>query len=182
MVFLIAFGGLAFGGALILLMARYAPHPAANRRATERALPGREAMPLDEFRALVIDLLEALRLEIVLITAHGGNLDIIARSSEPLTSGRYLVHAIGEAPGDVVDQPYIVKLQDDARADAVAKGILMTPYTILTDGLGNLEMPIELIDGEALRALVERYLDAKRLDALAKYRGFGFDPGDRPAA
>jgi hypothetical protein len=173
MIFVIAFGGLAVGAVLILLLARYAPHPNEFRAATARVVGGGEAMPFDEFRALVIDLLEALKLEIVLITGSAEHLDILVRSSEPLTGGRYLVHAIVQAPGDVVDQPYVVRLQDSARADGVAKGILMTPYTIVTDGLGNLEMPLELIDGRALRGLVERYLDAKRLDQLAKYRGFG---------
>jgi hypothetical protein len=173
MVFLIAFGGLAMGAIFIVVLARYAPHPNAHIAATARVIPGGQAMPFDEFRALVIDLLDALKLEIVLITGDPAHLDIIARSSEPLTGGRFLIHAIGEAPGDIVDQPYILKLQDDARADGVAKGILMTPYRILADGLGNLEMPIELVDGQAMRALVERYLDGKRLDQLAKYRGFG---------
>jgi hypothetical protein len=173
-IFLIAFGGLFFGSVLIVALARWAPHPNAVLAAqAARALPGGQAMPFDEFRALVIDLLDALKLEVVLITGSVERLDIIARSSEPVTGGRYLVHAIGAAPGDVVDQPAIVRLQDDARADGVAKGILMTPYSILADGLGNLEMPIELIDGKKLRGLVERYLPAARLDQLAKYRGFG---------
>jgi hypothetical protein len=30
-----------------------------------------------------------------------------------------------------------------------------------------------LIDGRKLRGLVEQHLDAKRLDQLAQYRGFG---------
>jgi hypothetical protein len=173
MVFVVAFGALGFGALLVLLIARYSPHPNEFRAATNRVIAGGEAMPLDEFRALIIDLLDALKLEVVLITASSDHLDVIVRSSEPLTGGRYLVHAIAAAPGDLVDQPYIVRLQDNARADGVAKGILMTPYTIVTDGLGNLEMPIELVDGKALRGLVERYLDAKRLDQLARYRGFG---------
>ena len=63
---------------------------------------------------------------------------------------------------------------DHVRADGRAqKGILLTPYDITTDGLGNLEAPVELIDGGKLRALVEEHLDAKRLDQLAQYRGFG---------
>jgi hypothetical protein len=158
---------------LILLIARYAPHPNANIQATARAVGGARAMPFDDFRALVIDLLDALKLEIVLIHASATGLDILVRSSEPLTGGRYLVHAIWEAPGDVVDQPYLIRLQDTVRADSAAKGILMTPYTILGDGLGNLEVPIELVDGKALRGLVEKYLPVQRLEQLAKYRGFG---------
>ncbi len=46
-------------------------------------------------------------------------------------------------------------------------------YAIASDGLGNLEVPVELIDGRKLRGLVEQHLDAKRLDYLAQFRGFG---------
>ena len=173
MVFVIAFGGLFVGAMLMVVLARWAPHPLANVRATERALPGGQAMPVDELRALLIDLFEALKLEVVLITGRPDHLDVLVRSSEPLTGGRYLVLAVAEAPGDVVDQSQILTLHDHARADGAAKGILITPYTIVSDGLGNLELPIELIDGGALRQLVERYLRPEWLMQLAKYRGFG---------
>ncbi len=83
------------------------------------------------------------------------------------------MHAVWEAPGDVVDQTYVLQMQDAVRADNAAKGILITPYTILTDGLGNLEVPIELVDGTKLRGLVEKYLPIQRMEQLAKYRGFG---------
>jgi hypothetical protein len=173
MIFLLAFGALATGALLILLIARYAPHPNAHIAATARVVGGGRPMPYDDFRALLVDLLDALKLEIVLLTGSATALEILVRSSEPLTGGRYLVHAIWEVPGDVVDQPYVIRLQDAARADSAAKGILMTPYTILTDWLGNLEVPIELVDGRALRGLVEKYLPVQRLEQLAKYRGFG---------
>ena len=173
MIFVLALGALSVGAFLILLIARYSPHPNAHIAATQRVLAGRNTMPYEDFRVLIVDLLDALKLEIVLLTGRPSELDIIVRSSEPLTGGRYLVHAIWEVPGDVVDQPHVIRLQDAARADSAAKGILITPYTILTDGLGNLEMPIELVDGRALRDLVERYLPVQRLEQLAKYRGFG---------
>jgi hypothetical protein len=100
--------------------------------------------------------------------------DIIARSNEALTGGRFIVHGIWQAPGDIIDQPYIIRLADQVRGDGrVSKGILITPYTITPDGLGNLEVPVELVDGQKLRLLVEQHLDAKRLDQLAQYRGFG---------
>lgn len=173
MVFFLAFAGVALGAFLILLIARYAPHPNAHLPAVQRAIGGASAMGFDEFRALVIDLLEALKLEIVLMTGSAAELDIIVRSSEPLTGGRYLVHAILDVPGDIVDQPHLIRLQDAAKADSAAKGILITPYAILTDGLGNLEVPLELVDGKALRDLVEKHLPVQRLEQLAKYRGFG---------
>lgn len=174
MLFVVAFGALAMGGLLIMMIARFSPHPNANLNIVARALPGGRAIPYDEFRELVIDLLEALKLEIVMEHGEATEVDIIARSNEAVTGGRFIVHGVWQAPGDVIDQPYVIRLADQVRADGRAqKGILITPYQILTDGLGNLEVPVELIDGRKLRALVEQHLDAKRLDALAQYRGFG---------
>ena len=174
MLFVVAFGALAMGGILIMMIARYAPHPNANLNIVARALPGGKAIPYEDFRQLVIDLLEALKLEIVIEHGEANEVDIIARSNEAVTGGRFIVHGVWQAPGDVIDQPYVVRLADQVRADGRAqKGILITPYTILTDGLGNLEVPLELIDGRKLRNLVEQHLDAKRLDMLAQYRGFG---------
>jgi hypothetical protein len=172
MLFVVSLGALALGGVLILLIARYSPHPNAGLEL--RALPGVGAIPYEEFRALLIDLLEALKLEIVMEHGEQSEIDIVARSNEAVTGGRFLVHGIWAAPGDLVDQPYILRLAESVRADGRAsKGILITPYEILPSGLGNLEVPVELIDGKKLRALVEQHLDAKRLDALARYRGFG---------
>jgi hypothetical protein len=172
--FLVALGSLALGGFVILLLARYAPNPNENVMAVGRVLPGGQEIPYDEFRALLIDLMEALKLEIVVIHGDDEMFDMIVRSNEPVTGGRFVVHAIWRAPGDIVDQPYVLRLADAVRGDGRAgKGILLTPYTIRTDGLGNLEVPVEMIDGRKLRGLVETHLEAKRLDHLAKYRGFG---------
>jgi hypothetical protein len=174
MLFVVALGALAMGGVLIAILARYAPHPNANLNIVARNQPGGQAIPYDLFRVLIIDLLEALKLEVVMEHGEANEVDIIARSNEAVTGGRFIVHGIWQAPGDVIDQPYVVRLADQVRADGRAqKGILITPYTILTDGLGNLEVPLELIDGRKLRNLVEQHLEAKRLDMLAQYRGFG---------
>jgi len=174
MLFVVAFGALALGGLCILLIARYAPHPNENLNLIARTLPGAKAIPYEDFRVLVIDLLEALKLEIVMTHGDEHEVDIIARSNEAVTGGRFLVHGIWSAPGDVIDQPYILRLADSVRADGRAsKGILITPYTIRSDGLSNLEVPVELIDGKKLRSLVEEHLPAKRLDQLAGFRGFG---------
>jgi hypothetical protein len=174
MLFVVAFGALGLGGLLILLIARYSPHPNENVAATARVLAGGKAMPYDEFRALIIDLLEALKLEIVIEHGEATELDVIARSNDAVTGGRFLVLGVWQPPGDLVDQTYIRRLAEQVRADArFSKGIRMTPYQIVTDGMGNVEAPIELIDGRKLRGLVEQHLDAKRLDVLAQYRGFG---------
>jgi hypothetical protein len=170
MIFIIAFGAMALGVGVIALIAVYAPHP--NAQQGPRLVLDGLAIPLEEWQALVIDLLEALKLEVVIMTSTQTEIDIIVRSSEPLTGGRYLIHAVWNVPGDVVDQPFLIRLQDAVRADGAAKGILLTPYTVVTDGLGNLEAPIEVVDGRKLRGMVEKYLP-NRMMQLARYRGFG---------
>ena len=177
MIFVVAFGALAFGGGLILLIARYSPD-AAEQRA--QALRRRDeaagavlhpAMPYDEWRQLVIDLLEMLGFHIAMEHASGTELEIIARSTEPLRSSKYLVRAILEPPGDVVDQQALLSLHDTVKADGAGKGIVLTPYRIDSAGLGEMAAALELVDGVKLRELLEEHMP-KKLDAIDGYRGF----------
>src|SRR5262245_65945152 len=99
MIFLVALGSLALGGMLILLIARYAPDAAAERVRQQRRrdeAAGKTlypAIPYEEWRMLVIDLLEALGFHIALEHQSPHEVDIIAKSTEPLRGGRYIVHA-----------------------------------------------------------------------------------------
>src|SRR5256885_11237977 len=103
MLFVVAFGALGLGGILILFIARSSPDPNDNVAATARILAGGKAMPYDEFRALVIDLLEALRLEIVIEHGEATELDVIARSNDAVTGGGLLVLWVWWPPGDILD-------------------------------------------------------------------------------
>ena len=177
MIFLIAFGALGFGAFLILLIARFSPD-AANERMLEQRRKDTAAgktiypgIPFEEWRHLVIDLLEALGFHIALEHSSGTELDIIAKSTEPLREGRYIVHALLDVPGDYVDQTWVIRLQDTVKGEGAAKGILITPYQIDTSGLGNLEAALELVDGKKLRALLTKHLP-KKLDSIDGYRGF----------
>lgn len=177
MIFLIAFGALAFGALLILLIARFSPDAAAERLREQRrrdeaaGIATHPEIPFEEWRMLVIDLLEALGFTIALEHSTAHEVDIIARTSEPLRAGKYIVHALHKVVGDIVDQTYVLRLQEAVRADGAAKGILLTPYAIDTSGLGNLEVDVELVDGKKLRELLGRYLP-KKLDVIEGYRGF----------
>lgn len=172
MIFVVAFGAMLVGVALIAAIAAWSPHPSQPEAGGARPAAEGVAIPFAEFQALVIDLLEALRLEVVHLVAGATEIDIVVRSSEPLTGGRYLVHAVYDVPGDVVDPAVVLRLVDAMKADQAVKGILLTPYTIAADGQGNIEVPLELIDGRRLRELVEKYLP-DRMMQVAKYRGFG---------
>lgn len=177
MIFLVAFGALGFGAFLILLIARYSPDAAQERAIEQRRKDKAEGkqiyptIPFDEWRHLVIDLLEALGFHIALEHSSGTDLDIICKSTEPLRSGRYIVHALLDVPGEFVDQTSIIRLQDTVKGEGAAKGILFTPYKIDATGLGNLEAPLELVDGKQMRALLTQHLP-KKLDAIDGYRGF----------
>ena len=101
MIFAIAFGAVFFGAILIMLIARYSPD-AANARLQEQRRKDEAAgksihppIPYDEWRMLIIDLLEALGFHIALEHQSATELDIICKSTEPLRGGRYIVHATG---------------------------------------------------------------------------------------
>ena len=177
MVFVVALGALGFGALLIMLIARFAPE-AAEVRALEQRRRDEAAgktihppIPFEEWRQLTIDLLEALGFQIVIEHQAPGQVDVIARSTEPLRGGRFIVHALHAVPGDVVDQTHVVRLQETVRGESASKGILLTPYPIDASGLGALDPNLELVDGKKLRELVTKYLP-KKLDAIDGYRGF----------
>lgn len=176
MLFVVALGSLALGGVLILLIARYSPEAAEVRAQEQRRLDEAEGvvtrpgMPFDEWRHLVIDLLEALGFHIALEHTSGEVLEIIARSTEPLRKGKFLVRAVHAPRGDVIGQAFVLELQEEVRADRAQKGFVLTPYRIDTGGMGEME-DMELIDGTRLRALIEEHMP-KKLDAIEGYRGF----------
>jgi hypothetical protein len=170
MVFVVALGALAFGGLLIMLIGRYGKHPQPYPEGA--MVSGGLSMPYDDFRALVIDLLEVLGMDVVHLSGSRAEIDIIARTRTALIAGKYIVHAHAAPPGDRVMQAAVLRLQDQVRGEGASKGILITPYTIESQGLAGLEADLELVDGRKLRGLLEQHLP-KRVDEIAKYRGFG---------
>jgi len=177
MIFVVAFGALAFGGVLILLIARYSPDAAeqralAQRRKEEAAgVALHPGMPFEEWRHLIIDLLEVLGFHIALEHTSGTDLEIIARSTEPLRKTKYLVRAILSPTGDVVDQQTVLELFDTVKGEGAGKGILFTPYRIDQSGIHEMASALELVDGPKLRELIEEHMP-KKLDAIEGYRGF----------
>jgi hypothetical protein len=124
------------------------------------------------FRALVIDLLEALGFEVVQPMDGADELDVYCRNPEPLRGGRYLVYAVLNPPGGVVDSHKLYRLRDLVRAEGATKGILMTPFSITDEGLQSLEeVSLELVAGAKLRELIEQHLP-DRIAEIDRYRGF----------
>ena len=177
MFFVTIFLGLFLGSVVIILIARYSPDAAESRAQAERRqqehsgivlLP---SIPFDEFREIIVDLLDVMEFRITFEHNHDHRLNMIARTSNPLSHGKFIVHAIHQISGDIVDQTDILQLQDSVKADRAQKGILLTPYQINASGLGNLDVSLELIDGKKLRALVSEHLPHK-LESINAYRGF----------
>jgi hypothetical protein len=177
MIFLVAFGALAMGGVLIVLIARFSPDAAVERQqearrrdeAAGRAVhPG---IPFEEWRHLIIDLLDVLAFNITFEHSTADELEIIARSTEPLRQSKFLVRAVLNTPGDVVDRKEVLRFQETIRGEGANKGIMFTPYRIESAGLANIGQDVELVDGKALRALITEHLP-KKLDAIEGYRGF----------
>lgn len=173
---ILAGGALGLGFLLILLIARYAP-PINGQSIPGRARaapPGdRPMMPYMAFRALIVDLLEAINFEVVQPLDGNDELDIYCRNPEPLRGGRYIIYAVLNPADGVVDAPKLYRLRDLVRAEGAAKGILMTPFRIAEEKIGSLEeVSLEMVAGPELRKLIEKHLP-DRVTEIDSYRGFG---------
>src|SRR5262245_61278804 len=91
MIFLVALGAMGIGFVLIMLIARYGKHPQALPDGA--VVGGGRSMPYDDFRSLVIDLLESLGMDITHVSGSPGEIDLIARTRTALIAGKYIVHA-----------------------------------------------------------------------------------------
>lgn len=165
---------LLFAAGLALLLALYAPNPAALRAAEAERLDTdrRPRITAPRLRSLILELLSAFQLSVVEEELNGNERRLVAaRSQGELGGGRYVVYIEPTPEADQVEQPLIVELAEQVKGERATLGMIVTPYRIVRDGLGGLEVPIELIDGPRLRHLIATYLPA-RLEELDSYRGF----------
>src|SRR5260370_19015309 len=96
-------------GALVVLLARYAPPIVLARRRRDGAPDRRPPIPAVALRALAVQLLGALGLSVL------GDLELderylVATRREPLGEIRYVVVLAAAPPGGVVDQAQVVAL------------------------------------------------------------------------
>jgi hypothetical protein len=162
------------GGALILLLARYrAPRPIQGQGPPFGAADLRPLMPTWSLRALTIQLLAELKLEVVERPESASDQRrLVATRKEPLGEVRYVVVLAPSPPGDLVDQAAVLSLAEDVKGERAAVGLLITPGRIETAGIGGLDVTLELIDGPRFRQLIAQHLP-RRLVELDPYRGFG---------
>jgi len=162
--------------AAFLVLARFTTSPAvraAEIDARARRPDPRARMRGDVFRRLVVDLLAAMKIEVVEEQSIGGGrfrLNAVRRDS--LRDTPFVVFADATPAGDVIEQSTVVELADALRGEPGGVGLLVTPYHIQREGLAGLSAPLELIDGTRLRALVEEHLP-DRVQLLDLHQGFG---------
>jgi hypothetical protein len=121
------------------------------------------------FRAMVIDLLGRLGLDIVEEELRDPARRLVAVRDGKPDAGRCLVFVEPAPPGDLVPGPLLDELAANVRGDAGTVGLLVTPYRIHAQQA--LDVPVELVDGPRLRQLVATYLP-ERLAELDGYFGF----------
>ena len=184
--FAVVLFAMIFTAALALLLARYATDPAVAR-ADERdrvIADRRPRIAPSALRAIVMDLLDRLGLDVIEEEVRGFDRRLVARQrspeSAPIESARYVVFVVPQPPGDLVGQAEVVDLAENVKAERASTGILITPYAIEVAGLAGLDVPVEVVDGPRLRELIATYLPA-RLAELDGYRGFAPPTVARPA-
>ncbi len=149
---------------LLLILARYAEHPALSRQRAD-ARQARRRLQKPRFDA---QRLQDIALE---LTRHMG---LVTRASEPLERpGSLRLDAIGKGAlrdahhivyiephpiGERVGPETVLQLAEDVRASGAQVGILITPFLIDRSATAGLDVDLELIDGLALRDLVAEHL------------------------
>jgi restriction system protein len=88
---------------------------------------------------------------------RGGAVEFEAVDPAPIKGGR--VRVLGLPAGEEVDADSVRALLDAARADGAGKAVLVTPGRFAEEARAAArDAPIDLVDGEALAALVRKHL------------------------
>jgi hypothetical protein len=122
----------------------------------------RETDPLSgmDFEKIIAVLLQSMGFRTELTEATGdGGIDIVATLDKPLIGGRYLIQCKRFAPDNLVGAATVRDFYGAVTADRQAiKGILITTSGFTPQALAFAQqIPIELIGGQQLRALLAQY-------------------------
>jgi len=113
-----------------------------------------------DFEKVIAALLRAMgfHTEITEVTGDGG-IDIVATLDQPLIGGHYLIQCKRFAPNNLVGAATVRDFYGAVTADRRAvKGILITTSGFTSQALAFArQLPIELIGGQELRALLAKY-------------------------
>jgi hypothetical protein len=100
-----------------------------------------------------------------------GGIDMVAESTETITGGRFIIQCKRYA--GTVGAPILRELYGVVQSERANKGILITTASFTPDAVAfATDKPLELIDGNALRALLSRH-DVR----LGESHAFAIGPG-----
>lgn len=154
---------LALGGVVILLAGRgQRVSPAA-----EAPLPGGDAPGvawvrrhgLDGLQHLLLSLFSEMGFRPEGSERGADTIAFQAVDATPIRGGRIYVHAILDGEGAQVGGDEVRALADAARAEAAGKAVLITLGRFTPEAReAARDLPVELVDGDALGALVKKHM------------------------
>ncbi|MBI2082956.1 MAG: restriction endonuclease [Deltaproteobacteria bacterium] len=148
--FVIGFG-LAFGFFLIFLIAL------SDRKRKIQKLPESFQSPIQFYRSC-LDLIDAMKLELIEKEEKGNQIDIMAQNPAPITGGLLLIRGLFLSPSSVVEISQILEFSSMVLQERVTKGIFITTGEFSPELKTVIELaPIEFIDGKKFLALREKY-------------------------
>jgi restriction endonuclease Mrr len=171
---------LLVGMFVILLLARYAPNvPQTPPLGASGIADARPEITSDEFKDVVVDLVDALGLHTVFSTqGTGGVIEMTLRDTRPLSGGRILLFAT-PVLSEQINSVEALGFAEGVRGDMGALKGIMIALAGFTDeartSIGASPAPVELIDGAGLLELVRDHLSVDRAESVGEYRGFGAD-------
>ena len=162
--FAIVIISLLIGLALILLTSRSTRHeiPAeADALDSEKSagVSALEGLTMEEFRALCVQLLQAMGLRVdTPKLSNEREFDITAVNPAPLLGGTYIVHCIYSIDGHPVPSTRVIALADTVKAERASKGLCITNgYFAEEVGKYREGPPCELINAKRLKDLLDEY-------------------------
>ena len=175
MVFLVALGPIILGFGLILFIARFSPD--VQRHAQPHASDALPEITPDEFRDVIVELIEKLELTNVFESqGTGGVVELTVRDPKPLTGGRIIVQATPLFTSGQIDAVDVLNFAEGVRSQAgTLKGIFIAAVGFTEEARSAARAApalVDLIDGPQLLELVREHLGDDRADQLERYRGF----------
>ena len=160
-ILLIGVGGLILGFALIALLSFASPRPEAGSGATggeagESWISRLDARDLGKLLGM---LFAELKFEVEDSRVSEGVVDLFANNPTPITGGRIYIRGVAHPPLGVVGEDEVRAALEVARAEMAGKALVATGGVFSPEAKAAAEgAPLELIDGEALMALIKRHL------------------------
>jgi hypothetical protein len=150
------------GFLLIFAMKRVPPPVSEEQRAAGHSNGAGsllETMTIERFEGVCGRLLQALGLDVERSATMGRRqLEMRAVNPAPIVGGQFLVHGELLPVGEVVEAVQVLALIDAVKGEAASKGVLIT-NGFFSDEAGKAAAggPIELINGQRLMDLLQRY-------------------------